>query len=668
MKKLISMTLVIALVLSLCSVGVFAETTLQGAGTAESPYLITSKADFLKIWSEHGGSVAETKFASNTYFKQTADFAIDDSDIVVPASKGKFAGTYDGDGYTITYTGNSVAVCNPLFGNVDGGTIKNINVVGNLTGTATTVSVVVNALTSGKIENASCSVNMHFLKEANYNYSPYAYTADANSYITNCMYNGKITYGTNVSNPAEFKVTYGFPSPIFHYGSAAVSDCYFDSDKQQYVRVRKNLLDNGVIRGTTAKSTKDLTANLLNDYVMKNNRTDLKLWKDTANGPKVCSDYNITLSGAGSETDPYLITNATEFVSIFNNATSGKYFKQTNNFRVSTRVLYEVRKDNDSSKNYFDGTYDGDGHTITVSNLDDGTTKLSGRTSLFNGITNTVKNLNVAGEVAFKQYSYGVLARWIKYPAVIENCNISVDVTINGTHSINFGAYAYAWETDGKNGKATIKNCAFTGTITAVNLNTYSTNVGISPFVYYTGKSFVDTENCYYLEGTIVRDTSGAVSAHGTSKTSGELNAELMNTTATHNMWTVKSGATLPSVSNYAKGTPEIELVSKDVVTRTEVSGCDSNTDNTNLHLYKFVKSTDKSANIVSCEDAAGIVAYYDQVGDTLRFMDAVIYTVNANNIQNVVKNVNYDVTKVFLWEDLETIKPLADAKEITKN
>ena len=73
-------------------------------------------------------------------------------------------------------------------------------------------------------------------------------------------------------------------------------------------------------------------------------------------------------------------------------------------------------------------------------------------------------------------------------------------------------------------------------------------------------------------------------------------------------------------------------------------------------------------ANIVSCEDAAGIVAYYDQVGDTLRFMDAVIYTVNANNIQNVVKNVNYDVTKVFLWEDLETIKPLADAKEITKN
>lgn len=662
MKKLISMTLVIALVLSLCSVGVFAETTLQGSGTVESPYLITSKADFLKIWSEHGGSVAATKFASNTYFKQTADFAIDDSDIVVPASKGKFAGTYDGDGYTITYMGNSVEKRNPLFGNVDGGTIKNINVVGNLTGMATTVSVVVNDLTSGKIENASCSVNMHFLKKENYNYSPYAYTADANSSFVNCIYNGSITYGTNASSPGSHEVDFGFPSPIFHYGPAAVSDCYFDSDKQQYVRVRKSLLDNGVIRGTTAKSTKDLTANLLNDYIMKNNRTDLKLWKDTANGPKVCSDYNITLSGAGSETDPYLITNATEFVSLSKGTDTytGKFFKQTEDFRVSTNVLDEVRPGKETEGSYFDGTYDGDGYTITVSNTG------NKRTSLFYGISNIVKNLNVAGSVQIADSSYGVLARVIKFPAQIENCNISANVTITGNVNINFGVYAYQWENIDRK-KASIKNSAFTGTITASRITSSSTNVGISPFVYYTGgsSSFVDTENCYYLEGTIVRDKSGAVSAHGTSKTSGELNAELMNTTATHNMWTVKSGATLPSVSNYAKGTPEIELVYNDIVTRTEVSGYDNNNDNTNLHLYKFVKSTDKSANIVSCEDAAGIVAYYDQVGDTLRFMDAVIYTVNANNIQNVVKNVNYDVTKVFLWDDLQTISPLTEAETI---
>ena len=83
------------------------------------------------------------------------------------------------------------------------------------------------------------------------------------------------------------------------------------------------------------------------------------------------------------------------------------------------------------------------------------------------------------------------------------------------------------------------------------------------------------------------------------------------------------------------------------------------------MHLYKFVKSTDESANIVSCEDAAGIVAYYNRVGDTLRFMDAVIYTVNANNIQNVIPNPDYDITKVFLWEDLETMRPLTEAETI---
>ena len=669
MKKLISMTLVIALVLSLCSVGVFAETTLAGDGTAESPYLITSKADFLKIWSEHGSSEATAKFASGTYFKQTADFAIDDSDIAVPANKGKFAGTYDGDGYTITYTGTNVDVRNPLFGNVNGGTIKNVNVVGNLTGTATTVTVIVNELVSGKIENTSCSVNMHFLKAENYAYSPYAYTADGSSYITNCMYNGKITYGTNVSNPAGFEVTYGFPSPIFHYGAANISDCYFDSDVQPYVRVRAPLVDStGNMKGTTAKSTKDLTANLLNDYIMKNNRTDLKLWKDTTNGPKVCSDYNITLSGLGSEADPYLITNATEFVSLSKGTDTytGKFFKQTEDFRVSTNLLDEVRPGTETEGTYFDGTYDGDGHTITMSN------KGNNRTSLFYGISKSVKNLNIAGSTQIENGTYGVLARNIKYPAVIDNCSISADVKITGNMNICFGAFAYAGEYN-QSKQALIQNCAFTGTITAGNYTSSSNNVGISPFVYYAAilaTDIVNLENCYYVEGTIAQSNttnSGHISEHGVSKAAGQLNADLMNSKATLNMWAVKFGETLPSVSNYAKNTSEIEMISEVDITRTEVENCISISNNETRPLYKFIKTTEKSANIVSYEDAVGIVAYYNREGDTLRFMDVAIYTVNANNIQNVVKNANYDVTKVFLWEDLETMRPLTN-EEIFDN
>ena len=70
-------------------------------------------------------------------------------------------------------------------------------------------------------------------------------------------------------------------------------------------------------------------------------------------------------------------------------------------------------------------------------------------------------------------------------------------------------------------------------------------------------------------------------------------------------------------------------------------------------------------ADKIICSNQEHIVAYYNQVGDTLRFMDAAIYTVNANNIQNVVKNANYDVTKVFLWEDLEKISPLTEAETI---
>ena len=75
-----------------------------------------------------------------------------------------------------------------------------------------------------------------------------------------------------------------------------------------------------------------------------------------------------TLSGSGTEADPYLIQNDADWVTfaglINDPETNASYrkkcYKQTNDINVTTMVGM-------TSSTYFNGTYDGDGHTMNVS-------------------------------------------------------------------------------------------------------------------------------------------------------------------------------------------------------------------------------------------------------------------------------------------------------------
>jgi hypothetical protein len=70
---------------------------LQGSGTAESPYQISSLEDFNYF---RGASGDKSK-----YYKQMVDLDLGNlgtlSDAIVSTT---FSGTYDGDGHTITYS------------------------------------------------------------------------------------------------------------------------------------------------------------------------------------------------------------------------------------------------------------------------------------------------------------------------------------------------------------------------------------------------------------------------------------------------------------------------------------------------------------------------------------------------------------------------------------
>ena len=110
------------------------ETVLSGAGTEDSPYLITSYADLEAVRAQVAGGES---FAGE-YLQLTDDINLPETWQGIGALKegasgadsGKninpFSGTFDGDGYTVT----SASGGKPLFGYVREATIRNLGIAG----------------------------------------------------------------------------------------------------------------------------------------------------------------------------------------------------------------------------------------------------------------------------------------------------------------------------------------------------------------------------------------------------------------------------------------------------------------------------------------------------------------------------------------------------------
>ena len=128
MKKFLALIISLSMIL-MCVPGIsLVASAMEGEGTSENPYVIAEAADFLAVFAA-GGSLATYKDA---YFVQTADINLG---TYTPDNTVDFAGTYDAQGNTITYTISSTAdhKGNGAFGRVVGGTIKNLTVAGSMT-------------------------------------------------------------------------------------------------------------------------------------------------------------------------------------------------------------------------------------------------------------------------------------------------------------------------------------------------------------------------------------------------------------------------------------------------------------------------------------------------------------------------------------------------------
>ncbi|MBR4546560.1 MAG: InlB B-repeat-containing protein, partial [Paludibacteraceae bacterium] len=153
-------------------------------------------------------------------------------------------------------------------------------------------------------------------------------------------------------------------------------------------------------------------------------------------------------NGSGSSGDPYQITSIADWNTLATSVSggtnySGQFFKLTKNISVTTMI-----------SGTFSGTFDGNGHTLTVI-LSGG-----GNRAPFQYLNGgTIKGLTVAGTVtASANYSSGLVARATGGTCLIDNCVVNANITgvgyIGGILAYNDGATSM-----------TITNCIYGGTI-----------------------------------------------------------------------------------------------------------------------------------------------------------------------------------------------------------
>lgn len=231
----------------------------------------------------------------------------------------------------------------------------------------------------------------------------------------------------------------------------------------------------------------------------------------------------VTLAGSGTKDDPYLINSAEDFAAITWQNSSG-YFKLTDNITVT--------KPCDDT---FKGTFDGDGHTVTLTlNVTSGNAGLFAKTGSGAVIKNVIVDATVTSSVySYTSQYYGVagLVGYVDGKTTIDHCGVTG--TVKGTStSSSYAAYiggligviSDKCEITNSYVSATVENAnknkdSYTGGFLGRTSGTYTLSVtdcyasgdvtaaggragGFTGYVYCSNSNRRTYENCY-AAGTV---------------------------------------------------------------------------------------------------------------------------------------------------------------------
>lgn len=208
-----------------------------------------------------------------------------------------------------------------------------------------------------------------------------------------------------------------------------------------------------------------------------------------------------SLTGSGTEEDPYLIRSAADWSTFVSDIEGGynyegKFVKLTNNIKLTNKYY---------SSGYFSGTFDGDGHTIKVT-MDETYNSYNSYNSLFHHVVNgTIKNLRVNGLYITSTNTAGLIYS-AEGNTAIENCIVSASIIANdGSGGFVCRVFRSTASSSMDNSTLTIKDCLFNGDFLGDEHTT-----GFGGFVGYDsgyGYNFIN-----YIKNSLFRPKTVSVS------------------------------------------------------------------------------------------------------------------------------------------------------------
>ncbi len=339
--------------------------------------------------------------------------------------------------------------------------------------------------------------------------------------------------------------------------------------------------------------------------------------------------------GDGSATSPYLIASAADWNALADavnsgESYSGKYFKLTEDISVSTMI----GKNNHGGGSHipFSGTFDGDGHVLTV-NINSTSTHGA---APFCGVQNAViKNLKVEGSVVGGIHSSGLVGTTSSNDSgtlTIENVVVNVDVSGNthlggvvghgfGTNitlkNVSYGGKVAGTSFSGglvgwcgPNAKLTAENCSFSGTYSGgfhpIGFAYSSGNAQVTNF--YTTKTATNTtQNQYTYTGGLTQNTvSITAPTSKTNLTSSGDDVELINVGST-DKGTMKYSL---DGMTYSEEIPKAAAGEHSVWYRVEVNGnyiSEKRIKVNVVHAHAFTYSADGNTITAKCNSDCDI-------------------------------------------------------------
>ena len=179
----------------------YADWPTQGAGTAESPYIISSADD----WYDFAYNVRIGRSYSGQCVKLTSDISVSTMAGAYQADDNcqPFSGTFDGDGHTLTINVSNQSRFAAPFKCVNGATIKNLRTAGTIDGTGNSDGKLLAGLVGVSFGNttisgcrSSVTLTTNFGEDAALG-GLVAGTKGGSLTIEGCVFDGSMTGSTN---------------------------------------------------------------------------------------------------------------------------------------------------------------------------------------------------------------------------------------------------------------------------------------------------------------------------------------------------------------------------------------------------------------------------------------------------------------------------------------